>query len=66
MNNLATWAKIIGQWKIGKVNRCTINNKNLKTYGSMNIWNYVDSGNANVWVYVLVKIKSMKYINKNL
>jgi hypothetical protein len=42
MNNLATEAKIIGQWKIGKVNRWTINNQNLKMYGSTNIWNYVD------------------------
>ncbi len=70
MNNLATQAKIIGQWKIGKMNRWTINNQNLKMYGSTNIWNYVDmqvdSGNVNVLVYVLVKIKSMKYINKFL
>lgn len=68
MNNLATQPKIIGQWKIGKVNRWTINNKHLKTNGSINIWNYVDmqvdSGNVNVLLYVLVKIKSMKYINK--
>ncbi len=70
MNNLATQAKIIGQWKIGKMNRGIINNKKLKMYGSRIIWNnvdmQVDSGNANVLVYVLVKIKSMKYINKNL